>query len=71
MNNNSRNTDNTTPTYTERAWLRARRCGPNGGNCVELNYSHRGRVGVRDSKGKLILNFRRRGWITFLAQVTG
>ncbi|HEX3788001.1 MAG TPA: DUF397 domain-containing protein, partial [Pseudonocardiaceae bacterium] len=31
-------------------WLRSTFCGPNGGNCVEVNLGVAGVVGVRDSK---------------------
>lgn len=30
-------------------WVRASRCSPEGDNCVEVNRSLRGLVGVRDS----------------------
>jgi hypothetical protein len=30
-------------------WKRSTRCGPDGGNCVEVNRSTTNRVGVRDS----------------------
>lgn len=31
-------------------WRRAGRCGPDGGNCVEVNLSAAGLVVIRDSK---------------------
>ncbi|MCA1706088.1 MAG: DUF397 domain-containing protein [Actinobacteria bacterium] len=31
-------------------WKRALRCGPDGGNCVEVNLSVAGLVAVRDSR---------------------
>ena len=32
------------------AWQKAARCGPNGGNCVEVNLGSQGLAGIRDSK---------------------
>lgn len=32
------------------AWKAATFCGPNGGNCVEVNRGARGLIGIRDSK---------------------
>jgi hypothetical protein len=32
------------------AWQAATFCGPNGGNCVEVNRGARGLIGIRDSK---------------------
>lgn len=31
-------------------WIRATACGPDGGNCVEVNLGVAGRVALRDSK---------------------
>lgn len=31
-------------------WTRAARCGPDGGNCVEVNFSVAGLVAIRSSK---------------------
>ena len=55
--------------FTEDAWAAATFCGPNGGNCVEVNLSARGVVGVRDSKSVPgpLLAFDGRGWGAFLA----
>lgn len=51
------------------SWRRANRCGPNGGNCVEVNLGAPGAVGVRDSKrgdGPALV-FPRPRWADFLA----
>ena len=37
-------------TFSFCGWQRAARCGPDGGNCVEVNCSIAGVVAVRDSK---------------------
>lgn len=64
------NTTTRRPTFSDDGWVRARRCGPSGNNCVELNHTDRGLVGVRDSKsdGTEILIFNRREWLGFLAR---
>lgn len=50
-------------------WRSATRCGPNGGNCVEVNLSSDARiVGIRDSKptdGPALI-FGPAGWRSFL-----
>ena len=53
------------------AWESAEYCGPNGGNCVEVNLGVRGVVGVRDSKpvASPVLTFGDAGWGAFLAEV--
>lgn len=50
------------------AWRSARFCGPNGGNCVEVNLGARGVVGVRDSKSAPgpVLTFDGAGWAALL-----
>jgi hypothetical protein len=53
------------------AWRSATRCGPNGGNCVEVNLAARdaaGIVGIRDSKPVAgpALVFDAPGWQSFL-----
>jgi hypothetical protein len=50
------------------AWESSEYCGPNGGNCVEVNLGVRGLVGVRDSKPVAgpVLVFGGAGWDTFL-----
>lgn len=37
-------------TFSSGGWKRAARCGPDGGNCVEVMRSVTGLVAVRDSK---------------------
>ncbi|MFC7342777.1 DUF397 domain-containing protein [Saccharopolyspora griseoalba] len=52
-------------------WRRASLCGPNGGNCVEVNASLPGLVGVRDSKrltGDVVLRFNSNSWSRFLQE---
>lgn len=52
-------------------WRRARRCGPNGGNCVEVNTTS-SVVGVRDSKALAgpVLIFGAAGWRSFVSAAT-
>jgi hypothetical protein len=53
----------------ETSWRKAGRCGPNGGNCVEINRGTTKVVGVRDSKnaaGRALL-FGTDSWAAFLA----
>lgn len=53
-------------------WQRASLCGPNGGNCVEVNVKNPGYVGVRDSKrltGEVILQFDASTWTRFLTDM--
>lgn len=49
-------------------WRRALACGPNGGNCVEVNRAPAGRVAVRDSKPDVrpVLTFDNTPWDAFL-----
>ncbi|MFL6122934.1 DUF397 domain-containing protein [Actinophytocola sp.] len=59
--------------FPEHGWRRAEFCGPNGGNCVEVNLVARGVVvGVRDSKvgGGPVLTFSGGQWRSFLAAMT-
>jgi hypothetical protein len=55
--------------FTGGGWQRSAFCGPNGGNCVEVNLRTEGLVGLRD--GKLaegpVLVFDDDEWETFLA----
>jgi Domain of unknown function (DUF397) len=37
-------------TFPNGGWQRAAFCGPNGGNCIEVNLGKPGLVGIRDSK---------------------
>jgi hypothetical protein len=50
------------------AWKSAKFCGPNGGNCVEVNLGTHGVIGVRDSKPAAgpVLAFAQAGWSGFL-----
>lgn len=52
-------------------WRRARRCGPNGGNCVEINTTP-DVVWVRDSKALAgpVLIFGAGGWRSFVSVAT-
>ncbi|MFC4859410.1 DUF397 domain-containing protein [Actinophytocola glycyrrhizae] len=52
------------------AWRSAGLCGPNGGNCVEVNLGAVGVVGVRDSKSAPgpVLTFDDAGWAALLAE---
>ncbi|HVV23327.1 MAG TPA: DUF397 domain-containing protein [Pseudonocardiaceae bacterium] len=52
-------------------WRSATRCGPNGGNCVEVNLARANSahvIGVRDSKPGVspVLTFDRASWRSFL-----
>ena len=49
-------------------WRAARSCGPNGGNCVEVNLGRGSLVGVRDTKpaSRPILAFGGAEWGVFL-----
>jgi hypothetical protein len=50
------------------SWAAATFCGPNGGNCVEVNLGVRGHVGLRDGKaaGGPVLVFAGGEWDAFL-----
>jgi hypothetical protein len=50
------------------AWETAEFCGPNGGNCVEVNLGIRGLIGLRDSKlvAGPVLVFDDEEWSAFL-----
>lgn len=54
--------------FPEGAWRAAKSCGPNGGNCVEVNLGAREVIGVRDSKAGPgpVLTFGQSGWERFL-----
>lgn len=49
-------------------WRSAARCGPNGGNCVEINLTGARIVGIRDSKPAAgrVLTVGSAGWQAFL-----
>jgi hypothetical protein len=55
-------------TFPGDAWEPAALCGPNGGNCVEVNLGTSGFVGLRDSKlvAGPVLVFDDEEWVTFL-----
>jgi hypothetical protein len=52
-------------------WRTTRRCGPNGGNCVEVNRTP-DMVGVRDTKPVAgpVLIFAPSGWSSFVSATT-
>ena len=54
-------------------WRTSSRCGPNGGNCVEVNLGTGHAVGVRDTKPAVsdILMFGAAAWRTFVKAATG
>lgn len=54
--------------FPDDAWASAEFCGPNGGNCVEVNLGAGGAVGLRDSKsaGGPVLAVDDAGWGRFL-----
>ena len=54
--------------FADDAWESAGFCGPNGGNCVEVNLGTRGVVGVRDSKPHAgpVLVFGGASWDAFV-----
>jgi hypothetical protein len=56
-------------TFPAGAWETAKFCGPNGGNCVEVNLGTRGLIGLRDSKLATgpVLVFDDQEWDAFLA----
>jgi hypothetical protein len=64
-----RNEQATAGTFPDDAWKAAKFCGPNGGNCVEVNLGASGVTGIRDSKSAPgpVLVFGEEGWGTFLA----
>lgn len=54
--------------YSSSGWRPASACGPDGGNCVEVNLSVAGLVAVRDSKlpRPPVLVFDDHEWRSFL-----
>ncbi|WP_243793841.1 DUF397 domain-containing protein [Saccharopolyspora gloriosae] len=55
--------------FVSHAWRRARRCGSDGANCIEVNLGSVGVVGLRDSKqaeGGPILQISPQHWCAFL-----
>ncbi|GDY32070.1 DUF397 domain-containing protein [Gandjariella thermophila] len=61
----------TTSPFTTGGWAAAASCGPNGGNCVQINLDTEGVVGVRDGKRPSgpVLAFTATSWRAFLAAV--
>ncbi|MFF0148283.1 uncharacterized protein DUF397 [Amycolatopsis sulphurea] len=57
--------------FEDAAWEKSFASEPNGGNCVEVNLSAAGLVGVRDTKltASPVLVFDRGEWTAFLAAV--
>ena len=53
----------------DNTWKTATYCGPNGGNCVEVNLGAPGVVGIRDTKPEAspVLVFGDASWGAFLA----
>ena len=69
MNRDRHDGTNLSTDLPETGWRKAGRCGPNGGNCVEVNRGAAGVVGVRDSKNAAgtPLLFGPGSWAAFLA----
>ncbi|MGW4399097.1 DUF397 domain-containing protein [Amycolatopsis nivea] len=58
--------------FPDHAWRKPSACGPNSGNCVEVNLAEHGLVGVRDSKigsSSPVLVFDRGEWTRFVEAV--
>lgn len=57
--------------FASNGWQRSTFCGPNGGNCVEVNVTGDAVVGVRDSKvsDSPVLMFDRQEWTAFVTAV--
>lgn len=60
------------PGLPAHGWRTSSRCGPNGGNCVEVNAGGTGIVGVRDTKPEdsPVLVFAHAGWRAFVSAAT-
>jgi hypothetical protein len=54
---------------TADGWRTSSFCGPNGGNCVQVNPDVSGMIGIRDSKPTVspVLTFAATAWQLFLA----
>jgi hypothetical protein len=54
--------------FSSSGWKRAAMCGPDGGNCVEINLCVAGLVAIRDSKRSRspVLVFDDHEWRSFL-----
>nr|WP_245633695.1 DUF397 domain-containing protein [Amycolatopsis jejuensis] len=59
------------PAFPRHGWQRPSACGPNSGNCVEVNLGADELVGVRDSKNphSPVLVFDRAEWAAFVEAV--
>ncbi|GAB3365608.1 DUF397 domain-containing protein [Amycolatopsis echigonensis] len=57
--------------FPDHGWRKPSACGPNSGNCVEVNLAAHGLVGVRDSKtdSSPVLVFDRGEWARFVEAV--
>ncbi|MFE3170054.1 DUF397 domain-containing protein [Amycolatopsis sp. NPDC059090] len=68
--------DDTSPlsaVFDPEEWRRSSFSGPDGGTCVEVNFSAAGTVGVRDSKlaNSPVLMFSPQGWRALTDAVRG
>lgn len=59
------------PAVPDMAWVRSFRCGPDGQNCVELNFAQQGQVRIRDSKSREFVTFGRQAWRAFRGGMAG
>lgn len=57
--------------FTKQGWKRSSYCGPNGGDCLEVNASQPHDVGLRDSKlpSGSLLTFTAQRWGEFVAAI--
>lgn len=62
-------TTHVSPEFPAGGWRTALACGPNGGNCVEVNLGAAGHVGVRDTKpaAREVLTFDTADWRAFVS----
>lgn len=60
-----------TAVFPAGSWVRSTFCGPNGGNCVEVNRAAAGLAGVRDSKPATspVLVFTGQQWQGFVERI--
>ncbi|HEX3649828.1 MAG TPA: DUF397 domain-containing protein [Pseudonocardiaceae bacterium] len=65
--------DSAIPALPTDGWRTSSRCGPNGGNCVEVNLGGTGIVGVRDTKpgNSPVLVFGNSDWYSFVSAARG
>jgi hypothetical protein len=59
------------PAVLDEVWARSFRCGPDGQNCVELDFTRHSHVRISDSKSREFVTFGRRAWRAFLVAQTG